>query len=106
MKHKSDSKKKPTSELNKLVRSPRLPESSKTLNELSGPSTASRPNRKSSRNKTSRHSQLLLLRNKSRKLPPPLPHLARLAVEARKEAKRRAKDKPQFPSRWASSDPG
>ena len=48
----------------------------------------------------------MLLRKKSKKLPPPLPHLARLAVEARKEAKRRAKDKPQFPSRWASSDPG
>jgi len=104
VKHKSDSKKRSTSETNKLARSPRLPESSKRLNGLSKPSTASQPNHKSSRNKTSRHSQLL--RKKSKKLPPTRPHLARLAAEERKEAKRRAKDRPQFHLRWASSDPG
>jgi len=93
-----------TKKRNKLIRSLKHPESSRRLNEQSKPSTVSQPNRKSSRKKTKRPS--LLLKKKSKRLPPTQPHLARLAVEARKEVERRAKHRPQTRLRWASSDPG
>lgn len=103
VKLKSGSKKSSTKEPNKLARSLKPPRSSKPPSEQSEPSTPSQPKRKNSRKKTTKRS--LLSRKKSKKLQPN-PTQPDLEVAARKEAERRAKDRPQSPSRWASSDPG